>query len=711
MSEQRGAGSPGQASSGSRSSPTSYSRYGRNPAGSNRSGGSRGRGGASQFSFQQDDLSGYDNDDYLYDDDEDSGISLSSGLSPRGSQLDLRDPLDLKEATKTLRKLSSNYGAAQGLRKIGKSPFELGIVDDLPSRLAFHQLHTLSGITAKMQQAIDHNKRAFQQRFAETYKLTMRHAFVAWQEYRRNKVVKEQRVAQATARIARSLSRRVLLNWKYVSGLTDPTIKMKNKAAILLARNLKRRVLLEWYAYVQEESYRDEWKRREMYVKMYQHRQRGAFARMVKLFKHARMIRIFSAWKRWSSTKHLKRHKLETAVSFHNKNTLFKVLLTLKNYKDDRTLRKNLRTKLVHKCKMIFLAHIVAEWAQVGQYLRYKREMGRKAELHHKHELQRKAFEALCMAVDNRRSAAAVLLKLRKKRMAAVFHAWIGVQSYNATNEILVERSLAKIRRRMLSNAFYSFCDTIVEMKNEDQGTSVDALEAKIRELEEKNHKLQVENNRYGKFVDTADLGRGRMKQLSEAVSNLQNEGSELKDLVSLMRTDYENMSRTDGKQRVVMENALQRNKMLVKGGSSFNALIRALKQDLVDSRKPKRRMGDENLLYEVDRLSLDEVTVLPDGEIKVKAVPPEREEVLRYKPKTTTRRKEPPPYVPTGGRSVKLGSQTAITSALKKLNKNELGKLEKYLDATTKSQEFKKSSLASAADRPSTSKPPLARD
>lgn len=68
---------------------------------------------------------------------------------------------------------------------------------------------------------------------------------------------------------------------------------------------------------------------------------------------------------------------------------------------------------------------------------------------------------------------------------------------------------------------------------------------------------------------------------LTRALS--QNEGSELKDLVSLMRTDYENMSRQDGKQRVVMENALQRNKMLVKGGSSFNALIRALKQDLVD--------------------------------------------------------------------------------------------------------------------------------
>ena len=120
----------------------------------------------SPFSFQQSDDN--ENDamvDYEYgSEDGESGLSLSSGLSPRGSQLDMRDPLDIKEAQKVFRKLGANYGQAQGLRKIGKSPFELGIVDDLPSRLAFHQLNALSGLTVKMQQAIDHNKRAFQQR-------------------------------------------------------------------------------------------------------------------------------------------------------------------------------------------------------------------------------------------------------------------------------------------------------------------------------------------------------------------------------------------------------------------------------------------------------------------------------------------------------------------------------------------------------------------
>ena len=37
-----------------------------------------------------------------------------------------------------------------------------------------------------------------------------------------------------------------------------------------------------------------------------------------------------------------------------------------------------------------------------------------------------------------------------------------------------------------MRESFYSFCDTIIEMKNEREGTSPEALEQKIRELEEK---------------------------------------------------------------------------------------------------------------------------------------------------------------------------------------------------------------------------------
>lgn len=44
------------------------------------------------------------------------------------------------------------------------------------------------------------------------------------------------------------------------------------------------------------------------------------------------------------------------------------------------------------------------------------------------------------------------------------------------------------------------------------------------------------------------------------------------------------------------------RNRMLIKGGSSFNALVRALKQDVVTGAAPTTT-NNEKLMYEVDKV------------------------------------------------------------------------------------------------------------
>ena len=44
------------------------------------------------------------------------------------------------------------------------------------------------------------------------------------------------------------------------------------------------------------------------------------------------------------------------------------------------------------------------------------------------------------------------------------------------------------------------------------------------------------------------------------------------------------------------------RNRMLIKGGSSFNALVRALKQDVVTGAAPTTTTN-EKLMYEVDKV------------------------------------------------------------------------------------------------------------
>jgi hypothetical protein len=49
-------------------------------------------------------------------------------------------------------------------------------------------------------------------------------------------------------------------------------------------------------------------------------------------------------------------------------------------------------------------------------------------------------------------------------------------------------------------------------------------------------------------------------------------------------------------------QSPLARNRMLIRNGSSFNAVVRALKQDLLENASPEDQ--DTNLIYEVDKVS-----------------------------------------------------------------------------------------------------------
>jgi hypothetical protein len=61
----------------------------------------------------------------------------------------------------------------------------------------------------------------------------------------------------------------------------------------------------------------------------------------------------------------------------------------------------------------------------------------------------------------------------------------------------------------------------------------------------------------------------------------------------------------------------LTRHAARVQGGSSFNALMRAMKQQVIDTKTGER---DPNLLFEIDRMSMNRVQVFPDGELDVQA-------------------------------------------------------------------------------------------
>lgn len=110
----------------------------------------------------------------------------------------------------------------------------------------------------------------------------------------------------------------------------------------------------------------------------------------------------------------------------------------------------------------------------------------------------------------------------------------------------------------------------------------------------------------------------------------MQSERDALNVLVQNLRREYEAIEQAKAdqeeevrrlKHRLVTggsRSPASRNKMLVKGASSFNSLVRALKQDLVDHRSAA---DDPTVMVEIDKLAMDKVHVFPDGELKIEAV------------------------------------------------------------------------------------------
>ena len=79
-------------------------------------------------------------------------------------------------------------------------------------------------------------------------------------------------------------------------------------------------------------------------------------------------------------------------------------------------------------------------------------------------------------------------------------------------------------------------------------------------------------------------------------------------------------------KDRLVSGNFVQRNKMTVRGGSSFNTIQRVLKQDLLETGAAARN-PQALRAYKVDRLAMNKVSVFSDGEINVQATRAQRRE------------------------------------------------------------------------------------
>jgi len=112
---------------------------------------------------------------------------------------------------------------------MGVAPHAMGLADDLAARLAFESLNSLSGMACKVQETIEHNKRAFANQIAIVDKQIMQKALFAWKTHHYGKRANVDKMRRAMNRIMRGCLARAFYAWRDQFKEKDKNRAMRQK--------------------------------------------------------------------------------------------------------------------------------------------------------------------------------------------------------------------------------------------------------------------------------------------------------------------------------------------------------------------------------------------------------------------------------------------------------------------------------------------------
>lgn len=198
----------------------------------------RGRGPDAHREFS-DDISEWgkcDKPDFYDSDKAPSTQTMTSGLSPREGKPAKMD-WDPEVARRTLAYNAGLYGAAQTMRRQGQIGTGAGVMsDDLPSRLAYQHLSALAGMAGKVQDAILHNKKIFEQRLLMGEQAIKQRGFDAWKAHIQKKNCRKQIIQRVVGRIQRGTLARAFFTWREKFHLVDKHLRILRKVGRMLLR-------------------------------------------------------------------------------------------------------------------------------------------------------------------------------------------------------------------------------------------------------------------------------------------------------------------------------------------------------------------------------------------------------------------------------------------------------------------------------------------
>lgn len=221
-------------------------------------------------------------------------------------------------------------------------------------------------------------------------------------------------------------------------------------------------------------------------------------------------------------------------------------------------------------------------------------------------------------------------LRWKNSTLGKGFYGWLDAAYEMQRRRRILKRVVLRWRNQTLSRCFRSWWDEVEYARDSRMQEGHGSLLQEVEHARAENARLRRDNERLVRIIDSGEWGRGRVQELLQAGDILKGEREAMLKLISTLRREYDALQLAKERQEEEIQQLKQRflttgharNVMLVKGASSFNSLVRAMKQDVVapiTAAPPARR--DPNILYEIDKLSLDKVAIFPDGEMKVQAV------------------------------------------------------------------------------------------
>ena len=621
--------------------------------------------------------------------------SMSSGLEPNeyreatARQGRLLRPFKENEFLEQLAHATEQTMTANRMRRNGLAPGNCGIADDLPTKLVYENLLSLKGMSAKVQEVINHNETIFANRLAQEEKALRQKVWDSWRDRVQNKAVLLARIKKSANKIMRGTMARCFYAWRDEYHLTDNSYLMKKKLDATIKRGLLKRTFGAWWKSVEETRFNAVVEANQLAARAMDRYNQRIRDRAVLVMQRRRLAPLFYAWKN-ETEEELRRHRQMQAVAARFLNgTVAKAFSRWKEYTEERKDKKRVARYAINRITQGLKTRAFDKWLSMVGTRKDEEQAMKRAIGHWQNRQMASAWEQWAYECQRRREKIQALTMWKRR----AFNNWADNAAEQARENRLMERCGGRANAKLLKKFFLGWCEAMEQKEEEKEQEEVQQLQEDFSQLQAENTRLQRDCERFQRIIDSGEWGRGRVEELARAGEVMRGERDAMLKLITVLRNEYDQLHEAKENQEAeikalkdkFLQSGHSRNMMLVRGGSSFNGMVRAMKQSLVDenntgpgtggggpgpgpgpSAPPRpstgsRRnsgAGDQNpyggpmstydaidraqmqagrsrlvegsvprvrdpaLLYEVDRLSLDRVAVYPDGDLSIKAVP-----------------------------------------------------------------------------------------